>query len=150
MNHFRLAVEDKTYEVEILNDPRSDEVQVKVDGNLFTVKAEDLDAAQSANAQPAIASTPAPARVAAAPVASATAVDAAAAGSNTVRAPLPGKITAVKVSTGQNVKVNDPLVVIEAMKAQNIIRAQRDGKIGKIYVTVGGHVAHGAPMLDIE
>jgi len=150
MNHFRLAVEDKTYEVEILNDPRAEEVQVKVDGNIYTVKAEDLDTAQTTGVQTAVTSTPAPARAASAPVASAPVVDAAAAGSNTVRAPLPGKITSVKVSTGQNVKVNDPLVVIEAMKAQNIIRAQRDGKIGKIYVSVGGHIAHGAPLLDIE
>lgn len=150
MNHFRLVVENKTYEIEILNDPRAEEVQVNVDGNNFTVKAEDLAAALPTAAQTTVTSAPVPVRTAAAPVVSAPAVDAAAAGSNTVRAPLPGKVNAIKVSTGQTVKVNDPLVVLEAMKAQNIIRAQRDGKIGKIYVTVGGHIAHGAPLLDIE
>jgi propionyl-CoA carboxylase alpha chain len=67
-----------------------------------------------------------------------------------VKAPLPGTINAIKVSTGQKVKVNDELVVLEAMKAMNVLRAQRDGTIGKIYVTVGASVAHGAPLLDIE
>lgn len=142
MNHFHLVVDEKTYDIEILNDPRSDEVQVKVDGNTYNVKAEDL----SVDA-PVVAQT---ARVAAPVVSAPMASKPIAAGSNTVRAPLPGKINAIKVSPGQSVKVNDPLVVIEAMKAMNIIRAQRSGKIGKIYVTVGGHIAHGAPLLDIE
>lgn len=144
MNHFRLVVENTPYEIEILNDPRADEVQVKVDGTTYSVKAENL-AAETTVIETPRTSSPVVAPVVAAPVA-----EPVAAGGNTVRAPLPGKINAIKVSTGQSVKVNDPLVVIEAMKAQNIIRAQKNGKICKIYVTVGGHVAYGAPLLDIE
>jgi biotin carboxyl carrier protein len=144
MNHFRLAVDDKSYEIEILNDPRAAEVQVKVDGNLINVKLEDLSIDTSVAASSAPVSAPvltAPTAAASGPVASS---------SNTVAAPLPGKIHDIKVRSGQTVKANDPLVVIEAMKAMNVIRAQRDGKIGKIYVSVGGHVAYGASLLDIE
>lgn len=145
MNHFRLVIDEKTYEIEILNDPCAEEVQVKVDGNLFNVKTEDLSVGAPIVAQSAKLTAP----VAAVPVV-ATVAEPVVVGSNTVRAPLPGKINAIKVSVGQNVNVNDPLVVIEAMKAMNIIRAQRSGKIGKIYVDVGGHIAYGAALLDIE
>jgi len=147
MNHFHLVVGEKSYDIEILNDPRADEVQVKVDGNTYNVKAEDLSVDVPVVAQTARVAAPVVSAPVAAPVAASEPV---AAGSNTLRAPLPGKINAVKVSPGQSVKVNDPLVVIEAMKAMNIIRAQRNGKIGKIYVSVGSHIAHGAPLLDIE
>ncbi|MHC1740474.1 MAG: biotin/lipoyl-containing protein [Anaerolineaceae bacterium] len=149
MNHFRLVVDDKTFDIEILNNPQAEEVQVKVDGNLFNVKVEDLSVDTPVLPQPISVSAPVSAApIAASPVAVAPAPIAA--GANTVNAPLPGKINAIKVSKGQIVKANDPLVVIEAMKAMNIIRAQRDGKIGNIYVTVGGHVAYGAAIMDIE
>ena len=44
MKHFRLSVDGKPYEIEILNDPRADEVLLKIDGIEMTVKAENLDA----------------------------------------------------------------------------------------------------------
>ncbi len=148
MKHFRLSVDGKPYEIEILNDPRADEVLLKIDGIEMTVKAENLDAdapaAAVAASVPAVsAPVAAPARVAAAPVA-------VAAGANTVKAPLPGVINAVKVREGQTVKQNDPLVVIEAMKAMNVIRAQRSGTVTKIFVSNGSRVAYGSALLDIE
>lgn len=145
MNHFRLAVADKTYEIEILSDPRAAEVQVKVDGQDFTVKAEDLS-----ETEPMAITTQAKITAPVTLVSAAPAGESWSASSKTVNAPLPGKINAVKVHVGQTVNVNDPLVVIEAMKAMNIIRAQRAGKISKIYVTVGGHISFGAPLVDIE
>lgn len=146
MKHFRLSVDGKPYEIEILNDPRADEVQLKIDGKEITVKAENLDVETAAVAAAPVAAAP----VVAAPVVAAPAAAPAVAGANSVKAPLPGVINAVKVSVGQTVKANDPLVVIEAMKAMNIIRAQRAGKIAKIYVSQGSHVAYGSPLLDIE
>lgn len=145
MNNFKLVVDGKSYEIEIMNDPRADEVQVKVDGNLLDVKVENLDVEATVVASQAVAAS-APVVVAA----KAPAPAPVAAGSNTVIAPLPGKIHDIKVRAGQTVNANDPLVVIEAMKAMNVIRAQRGGTIGKIYVSVGGHVAYGASLLDIE
>ncbi len=148
MKHFRLSVDGKPYEIEILNDPRADEVLLKIDGIEMTVKAENLDAdapaAAVAASVPAVsAPVAAPARVAAAPVA-------VIADANTVKAPLPGVINAVKVREGQTVKQNDPLVVIEAMKAMNVIRAQRSGTVTKIFVSNGSRVAYGSALLDIE
>lgn len=146
MKHFRLSVDGKPYEIEILNDPRADEVQLKIDGKEITVKAENLDVEAAV-----VAAAPVAAPVVAAPVIAAAPVAApVAAGANSVKAPLPGVVNAVKVSVGQTVKANDPLVVIEAMKAMNIIRSQRAGKVSKIYVSQGSHVAYGSALLDIE
>ena len=146
MKRFRMTVDGKCYEIEILNDPRADEVSLTVDGKEFTVTAQDLEV-EAAAAVPAAASAPvtAPAPKPAAP--SAAPVEA---GANTVKAPLPGVINAVKVCEGQKVKLNDPLVVIEAMKAMNVIHAQHSGTVTKIYVSDGSRVAYGAPLLDIE
>ena len=146
MKHFRLTVDGKPYEIEILNDPRADEVILTVDGKEFTVTAENLDVDTAEVVAAPVAApvaTPAPKAAAPAPAPVET-------GTNTVKAPLPGVINAVKVREGQSVKQNDPLVVIEAMKAMNVIRAQRNGTVTRIYVSNGSRVAYGAALLDIE
>ena len=140
---YQITIKDTKYDVEILDDPRLEEVEVKVNGETFVVKTSDLS--QPAGVQPApvkaAAPVKAPTPAAAAPVAT---------GPGTVKSPLPGTVNAIKVSTGQKVKPNDELCVIEAMKAMNVIRAQQEGVIGKIYISVGAAIAHGAPLMDIE
>ena len=64
-----------------------------------------------------------------------------------VTAPLPGKILSVAVKTGDRVRKEDELCVIEAMKMENSIRAQRDGIVGEVLVAPGQSVAFGAPLL---
>lgn len=145
MKQFQITINETSYEVEILNDPRLEEVQVRVNGEEFTVKT---DLAPQAVETPT--SVPVQTRVAVPMSAPAAAAAPVAAGAGTVRSPLPGVIVSVKVSTGDPVKANDELCVIEAMKAMNIIRASRDGKVGKIYVSKGVNIAHGAPLMDIE
>ena len=65
-----------------------------------------------------------------------------------VTAPLPGVIKSIAVRPGQQVALNDELLIIEAMKMDNIIRATRVGTIGTIHVAEGRQVAYGEPMLD--
>lgn len=145
MTQYKITVKDTTYDVEILDDPRNDEVLVKVNGEELTVLAEELNKpASSVKAAPAPvrAAAPAPRTAAAAPV--------AAAGPGTVKSPLPGVVNSIKVHTGDKVKANDELCVIEAMKAMNIIRASQDGTVARIHVSEGSQIAHGAPLMDIE
>mgnify|MGYP000855930179 FL=1 len=139
---YQIKVNDNSYDVEILDDPRQEEVQVKVNNELFTVSTveEAAEVAQTSAKKPVPVVKPA----------SAPAAPVAAAGPGTLKSPLPGTINAIKVSAGQKVKVNDELCVIEAMKAMNVLRAQSAGTVTKIHVTVGANVAHGAPLMDIE
>ncbi len=72
---------------------------------------------------------------------------AAAAGGETVTAPIPGVIQEVKVQTGQTVKKGDVLFVLEAMKMKNNITAMHDGKVGSVSVSKGDSVTHGQALM---
>ena len=54
---------------------------------------------------------------------------------NAVKAPLPGVITSIEVAVGDEVKVGDTLLVLEAMKMANNIEAEKDGKVTAICVS---------------
>ena len=54
-----------------------------------------------------------------------------------VKAPLPGVITEICVTVGDEVKAGDTVVVLEAMKMANNIEAEKDGKITAICVNPG-------------
>ncbi|HNS06875.1 MAG TPA: hypothetical protein PKZ26_08625 [Anaerolineaceae bacterium] len=145
MTQYKITVKDTTYDVEILDDPRNDEVLVKVNGEELTVVTEEVNkavsAVKAAKPAPARAAAPAPKPAAAAPVA---------AGPGTIKSPLPGVVNSIKVRAGDKVKANDEICVIEAMKAMNIIRAPQDGTVARIHVNEGNQVAYGAPLMDIE
>ena len=62
---------------------------------------------------------------------------------------MPGNINAVKVTSGQQVKKGDVLVVLEAMKMENDIFAEKDGKIGQVFVQKGATVQTGSPLVEL-
>lgn len=66
----------------------------------------------------------------------------------TVRAPIPGVITAVDVHAGSEVSVGQQLCVLEAMKMNNSIRASRPGRISVVHITTGQHVKHHDILLE--
>jgi pyruvate carboxylase len=55
-------------------------------------------------------------------------------------APMPGMVTEVAVSTGQEVKAGDKLIVLEAMKMLTTVSANTDGTIAEVLVTKGDRV----------
>lgn len=93
---------------------------------------------------------PAPAAPAAAPAAAAAPAPAAAAplaAGETITAPLPGTVVAVKVTAGQAVKSGDVLAVIEAMKMENEVLAPRDGAVAQVVASQGAAVKTGDPLV---
>jgi 3-methylcrotonyl-CoA carboxylase alpha subunit len=62
-------------------------------------------------------------------------------------APMPGKVVAVLVEAGQQIKKGEPLVIMEAMKMEHTIAAPHDGLVEEILYLVGDQVADGAPLL---
>ncbi len=65
-------------------------------------------------------------------------------------APMPGKVVAVMVSKGQEVKKGEPLVIMEAMKMEHTIGAPGDGLVEDVLYQVGDQVADGAPLLAFK
>jgi pyruvate carboxylase len=59
---------------------------------------------------------------------------------NHVAAPMPGVISTLAVSAGQEVKAGDMLLSIEAMKMETAIHAERDGKVAEVLVKAGGQI----------
>jgi len=111
--------------------------RVNVNGNVYEITLEVVDAAE-VKAAPAPAAAPAPV---AAPVA---APAAAPANGEKINAPMPGTILAVNVSNGSVVKKGDVLMVLEAMKMENEIMAPCDGTVSAVSVTKGASVESGA------
>lgn len=76
--------------------------------------------------------------------------NASSASGDAVKAPLPGVITEVCVSVGDEVKAGDTVVVLEAMKMANNIEAEKDGKITAICVKQGQTVMEDDALVVIE
>ena len=69
---------------------------------------------------------------------------------NALKAPLPGIITEIKVNVGDDVKVGDTVVVLEAMKMANNLEAEKGGKVTSILVQEGESVMEDTPLVVIE
>lgn len=120
--------------------------KVTVNGKSYEVDVEELG-----TAAPAAPVTPAPAPVAATSPASASASSAATQAAPkgpipdsavVVKAPMPGKISAIKQESG-SVTRGSVILVLEAMKMQNDIPAPQDGTLTEVRVAVGDNVKTG-------
>lgn len=135
--------------------------KITVNGQAYEVEVEEIGSAAAAapiaaptSAAPAPAPQPAaPATPAAAPAPSAASSPAAMEpipdGAVVIKAPMPGKISALKSEAGQAVKRGDVLLVLEAMKMQNDITATAEGKLHSLRVNVGDNVKTGDALAVI-
>jgi glutaconyl-CoA decarboxylase len=129
--------------------------RVTVDGQSFEVTVEEMRGVSPAPARPADPS-PAAAPVAAptAPVpgrpAAPTPLTAVRAGDRTIPAPMPGKILAVKVVSGDSVARGSVVMILEAMKMENDILAPFDGTVKSVHAQAGDTVNTGDVLLVME
>lgn len=66
-----------------------------------------------------------------------------------VPSPLAGRVTAVNVQAGQDVKEGDHLITLEAMKMNTFVIAPRTGKVKAVKVTVGVAVEEGQALVTL-
>ncbi len=69
---------------------------------------------------------------------------------SSVEAPMPGLILEINVKIGQEVKEDDPLLILEAMKMENVITSPRDGTIKSIQVSQGDAVDKNNLLVEFE
>ncbi|MDU7505493.1 MAG: biotin/lipoyl-containing protein, partial [Clostridia bacterium] len=67
-----------------------------------------------------------------------------------VGANIPGTVIKINVKEGDEIKENDPLMVLEAMKMETNVLAPRDGVIHRIFVSEGGQVEAGELIAELE
>ncbi|MFC5196559.1 pyruvate carboxylase [Bizionia hallyeonensis] len=70
--------------------------------------------------------------------------------SNHIGAPLQGSLTKVLVKRGQQIKENDPLFIIEAMKMETTVTAFKAGKVKSIVLKEGTMVMQDDLVLSME
>ena len=68
---------------------------------------------------------------------------------HTYCAPNIGSVVAVLVNQNEQVYINQPLVIIEAMKMQTTVCAEVSGKIGQIFVKIEDECFVGMPLVDM-
>ncbi|WP_422104081.1 acetyl-CoA carboxylase biotin carboxyl carrier protein subunit [Winogradskyella sp.] len=67
-----------------------------------------------------------------------------------IKAPMPGLILEINVKEGQEVKEDDALVILEAMKMENVINSPREGVIKSLKVKQGDTVEKNALLIEFE
>lgn len=139
---YKVQLNNKVYEVEVTQEKASivAEYTSNAPVTVSTTRTEVIAPPPQSPLVTPVEQAPTPVQVGTPETASASAV----------KAPLPGTITAVKVSQGQVVSKGTVLVVMEAMKMENEIVAPKDGRIGQIYVKKDDSVVTGAPLVEIQ
>ena len=128
-----LSIEDNIAEIEI----NGTKYNVEVDKTMQTVKTPKLVrsvSVPSTDIHPAVAKTSSPS---------------APKGTGTIKSPLPGVILELFVKEGDNVKIGQRLLVLEAMKMENNIEADKPGKVVSISKKKGDSVMEGDVLIVI-
>lgn len=67
-----------------------------------------------------------------------------------IEAPMPGRITAIEVSKGENVTKGQRLLTLEAMKMEHSLTAPFDGVVAELTAAPGLQVAEGQMLVKVE
>lgn len=67
-----------------------------------------------------------------------------------LQSPMPGKIFKVIKSVGEEVKIGETIMILEAMKMEHTIKSTKDGVVKNILFNEGDQVMGGAELCEIE
>ena len=142
MNEYKYTINGNKYEV-IISDITDNIATLSVNGEQYTVEMEKK--AEPEKPKPVV-------RKASSDdvnEGSSAAVSGSVSGT-AIKAPLPGVITDICVTEGQEVAAGDTIVVLEAMKMANNLQAEKAGKVTAIVVKVGQSVMEDESLVYIE
>lgn len=123
--------------------------KINIDGKEYMVEMEEIGAVAT---QPIAVTAPAP--TSEAPTETATpapqVVVSTGDTADAMVAPMPGAILRILVKVGDEVKENQPLLILEAMKMENEVVAKADGVVTDIFATQGQNVNAGDPLITVK
>lgn len=139
MKKIRVNIKGRTYTVEI-GEFRRKTVEVLVDGESYVVEMDAGRDGESPSAAP-----PPTQRKEAAGLRGITQDD-----ELIIRCPMPGRIVAISLKAGDEIKSGDELCVLETMKMEQSVRSSHEGTIKEVHVTPGDNVQSGSPIVQLE
>ncbi len=145
MKNFKFTIHGNKYDVNVIN-VEDNTAEIEVNGSVYTVEV-DKKITQT--------KTPKLVRSVAVPTTESdrsqqkTSAPSDFKGAGLVKAPLPGVILGVLVREGDNIKIGDKLITLEAMKMENNINADKSGVIKSIKVKQGESVLEGDVLIEI-
>ena len=143
MKEYKYTINGNKYEV-VIADITDNIATLTVNGEEYTVEMEKL--AEPEKPKPVVR----PTASASESGDSSKPASSSSASGTAVKAPLPGVITEICVSEGQEVQAGDTVVVLEAMKMANALQAEKSGKVSAICVKVGQSVMEDEALIFIE
>jgi len=142
MKKFKFKISGNAYDVEIQN-MEDNTIQMEVNGTQYSVEiVREIKASKT----PVLVRTSVPQ-----PTRSESKIKKNISTSATpVKSPLPGIIIQMLVNEGDEVKVGQKLLSMEAMKMENHVLAEKEGKVTSIKVKAGDAVLQNDTLLEIQ
>lgn len=145
MKKFKFTIEDRVYDVNII-DVEDNIADVEVNGKHYKVEVE--KAIQHSKTPKIVRTEPIPSTDVHPSIAKTTSPVAPKAG-GAINAPLPGIILEVLVKQGDDVKIGQRLLILEAMKMENNIDSDKEGKVLEVKVQKGDSIMEGDALVII-
>ncbi|WP_117879271.1 biotin/lipoyl-containing protein [Aureibaculum luteum] len=139
MKNFKFKIYDNSYSVKIVSH-EDNLINLEVNGTDYVVemKAEVKKAKTPILVRSAAKSPSAPVKVN--PGSSKT----------KILAPIPGIVVSIDVKVGDEIKVNDRLLVLDAMKMENQITAEKAGTVSAVLVKAGQQVLQSEVLIELS
>jgi biotin carboxyl carrier protein len=126
---YHILYEGKSYRVELLDFDKNKKLKFKINGKLAEVDVKDRNDLILAEMGFAVSG---------------------ATKTEEIKAPMPGLLIDIKVAIGDQVKIGDPLLVLEAMKMENILKSPCDGIIQSILSKKGDIVEKNKVLIKFQ
>ena len=152
MKNYKFKINGNNYSVDI-NEVEGQEIKLEVNGTPYTVTVDKEMRAQRPRTTTIINNNNAAPRVSAAAgdvQRSSAPRPGSAAGGTKVTSPLPGTILDVFVNVGDQVKVGQTVVLLEAMKMENNIESDTEGTVTAVNARKGDSVLEGEALIVVS
>jgi len=145
MKKFKFTINGNQYETEILT-IEENMAEIEVNGTLYKVE---VDKTMKAVKTPKLVRQTAVPSTDSHPSVAKTSSPAGPKGAGSIKSPLPGVILEMYVREGDEVKMGQKLLMLEAMKMENNIEADKAGKVVSILKHKGDSVMEGDVLIII-
>ena len=145
MKNFKFRINGNEYQTEIIS-VDDNIAEVSINGMTYSVE---IDRKVPVTKTPKLVRTMAVPSTDSHPSVSKTSSPSAPKGTGNIKSPLPGVILEIYVKEGDNVKIGQKLLMLEAMKMENNINTDKEGRVTSIKVSKGDSVMEGDILIVI-